>query len=379
MQQQDIELLISKYLRGLATKTEEDIIHSWYRTQNNREADVEWKSNTANEEELLKGRMLAKINEQIAPRRSKSYKRLYWGAAAAAVILMVFSAGLYLFSNTSADRLVNNKIDIGPGTNKAILILADGSKIALNDADTGLIARESGISIRKTADGQLVYDASGKIMAGEETAINTIETPRGGQFMINLPDGSKVWLNAASRLTFPAAFKGNERRVELIGEAYFEIAKDKDAPFTVVSGKQAVEVLGTHFNINSYSDESSINTTLLEGSIKISDLSSGQSLLLKPGEQARVGEGIEVSAGDSEAATAWKEGYFKFNNEDIGSIMRKLSRWYDLDISYQKDFTNHHYIGTISRFENVSQVLEMLELTGTIHFKAQGRRITVMP
>jgi transmembrane sensor len=311
--------------------------------------------------------------------------KLLWSWVAAAVILLGFSTGLYLFSGRPKDQkhIVQNLTPITPGKNKAILILANGSKVTLDDASNGEIARQSGIKITKTAKGELIYTVQSSNPIAQNTKIdyNTIETPRGGQYQVNLPDGSKVWLNAASSLRFPVAFSGGERKVELKGEAYFEVAKNKALPFRVVSNNQVVEVLGTHFNINSYQDENETKTTLLEGSVKVSTPTKGYAIL-KPGQESVINlsvPNIIVKDADTEEALAWKNGYFVFANEGIESVMRKISRWYDVDIEYLGNVSQKSVWGSVSRYKNVSEVLKMLELTGSIHFKIEERRITVMP
>ncbi len=337
---------------------------------------------------------------------------------AAAVIFMALTSGFYFYLNKptgsqlATQKLHPEKNDIAPGGNKAILTLADGSKISLSDAANGEIAKQAGISITKTSNGRLIYSIADPqpTTNNQQPVYNTIETPKGGQYQINLPDGSKVWLNAASSLRFPASFTGNERKVELSGEAYFEIAHvtlpsggnrtgakkssgTEAMPFKVISGNQTVEVLGTHFNINAYSDEPSIRTTLIEGSVRVllpspsgEGLDMNFSKLLKPGQQSKVNETINVFNVDTEEAVAWKNGYFMFNNENIQSIMRKVSRWYNIDIEYRGNISQKALWGSLSRFKNVSELIDMLELTGSVHFKivpgdASGkeRRIIVMP
>lgn len=305
---------------------------------------------------------------------------------AAAVVLLTLSAGLYFYQQLVPEltKVFPEQFtaDIAPGGNKAILTLSDGSEISLTDAENGALTKQSGIKIIKTADGQLVYDASAAKSSSE--ASNTITTPRGGQYQVNLPDGTKVWLNAASSLKFPLTFTDQKNRiVELSGEAYFEVAKNKNQPFKVITevrpdqeGRaQIIEVLGTHFNVNAYPDEESIRTTLLEGSVRLNN-----KVILKPGQQSIFAyDHFHLVPADTEEAVAWKNGYFMFANEDLRSIMRKISRWYDLEIVYQGKTTDNTFIGTVSRFKEVSEVLNILELTRTVHFKIEGRRITVMP
>jgi ferric-dicitrate binding protein FerR (iron transport regulator) len=278
-------------------------------------------------------------------------------------------------------------IEIIPGSNKALLTLADGKQIVLEDTKSGLLAQQENTIVNKENDSVLVYSSQGPKMVKPQ--FNTISIPRGGQYQVVLPDGTKVWLNASSSLRFPTAFNGIERHVELSGEAYFEVKKDKDMPFivTVINKHQyhgigknnmRIEVLGTHFNVMAYEDESNAITTLLEGSVKVGN--NLTNVLLKPGQQALFNktDKINISVADTEGAVAWKNGYFKFSNENIRSIMNKISRWYDVDIEYKGKLPEKTLWGTISRFEDVSEVLKTLELTGSIHFKLEGRRLIVM-
>lgn len=305
--------------------------------------------------------------------------------AAAAVVLLALGSVIYLYSGGKSlfHKQRTYASDAAPGSNKAILVLANGQKISLSDIHNGDVAKEAGLSITKTADGQLVYNIVDDKPDGatKEDTFNTIETPKGGVWQIKLPDGSSVWLNAASSLTYPLSFaKGKKRMVELKGEAYFEVSKDKDHPFVVKTAKQEVEVLGTSFNINSYADESEVKTTLLEGSVKVMPYLAGQQAdVLKPGEQAVLNEkGMNIKEVDAEESIDWKNGYFMFNNEKQENIMRKIARWYNVQIEYAdvsaKDVM---YYGSISRFENVSKVLRKFEQTGEVRFEINKNKITV--
>lgn len=320
----------------------------------------------------------------LKKKKARSYK-----ISAAAAIVILVSIGTYFFYNKKAAQFksVQSKPaqDIGPGRNKAILTLSDGSKIILNDAKNGELARQAGISVMKAADGQLIYTITdaGSTADDDKIVYNTIETPRGGQYQVNLPDGSKVWLNAASSLIYPTKFKGNERMVEVFGEAYFEVTPNKMMPFRVRSGNQIIEVLGTHFNVNAYTDESIIRTTLLEGLVTIKpDRSTGlENKVLKPGQESLLGKnGIKIQEADIETVTAWKNGDFVFKEESLANIMRKVSKWYDVDVSYEKGINeNLIFSGLVSRSRNISAILSNLELTGKVHFKIEGRRIIIMP
>ena len=314
--------------------------------------------------------------------------RLWYQVGLAASIMILLTTGLFFYTNRSpvqqmAVKIVEPKAAvIAPGDDKAILTLSDGSEIILEDAKNGILANQAGVSIQKTSDGELLYSFSNSAKtvsaeSNENVIYNKIETPVGGKYQVNLPDGSKVWLNSSSSLRFPALFNGNTREVELSGEAYFDVSKNKNKPFKVITKDQIVEVLGTQFNINSYSDEGSIKTTLIEGSVKI--IYKDKVVLLSPGQQFQPMESAaKVVKADTEEVVAWKDGYFVFKNEDIQSIMRKLSRWYNVEVSYSGNIPDVGFGGNISRSKDISEVLNVLQLTNAVHFKVEGRRITVM-
>lgn len=303
--------------------------------------------------------------------------------AAAAIIICMLSVSLYFLFKPQPARQISKTEnikspanDVAPGGNKAILTLANGRSIILDSAANGTLTTQGNSKILKL-NGMLSYNTLKN--KSSEVLYNTISTPRGGQYELMLSDGSKVWLNAASSLRFPASFVGKERKVELLGEAYFEVAKNAAMPFKVKVHGMEVEVLGTHFNINSYDNESMIRTTLLEGSVKINKNNS--SSLLKPGQQAQMNKAGEIKIinnVDVEEAIAWKEGKFQFDKADIHDIMRQLARWYDVDVEY-KGTVSSHFGGTISRDVNLSQVLNMLHLTGEVNFQIQDKKVVVMP
>ncbi|WP_426326305.1 FecR family protein [Pedobacter sp. R-06] len=302
-------------------------------------------------------------------------KSLKW--AAAAVVFIVFSFTAYLSLQKKKEHVFAT--DVAPGKNKAILTLADGKKISLSDAMNGNVAKEAGFSITKTAEGQLVYNVAGSENVSDER-LNTITTPNGGEWQIQLPDGSKVWLNAASSIQYSLNIgTAKQRVVKLDGEAYFEVAKNATHPFIVETDKQSVEVLGTHFNINSYKDELVTKTTLLEGSVRVSHKSTNESEILKPGEQSLVSiSGIDVKEVNVDESIAWKNGYFMFDNERQESILRKVARWYNVEVEYaDADAKNVMYYGTVSRFEKISKVLTKLEQTGQVRFDIKANKIIV--
>jgi transmembrane sensor len=313
-------------------------------------------------------------------------KNLFTLPRVAAAILILISAGTYLFLNNKPAKDIAQsksisrplKTDISPGGNKAVLTLADGTAIILDSAQNGIISQQGNTKVLKLNSGQLAYNTLNNTPA--EVLYNTISTPRGGQYQVVLQDGSKVWLNAASSLRFPTAFTGKERTVQLTGEAYFEVAKNAAMPFKVQVNKMEVSVLGTHFNVMAYDDESSIKTTLLEGSVRVTK--ENANALLKPGQEAilnPVEEGFKVDDADVDEAVAWKNGLFQFNSTGLKSIMRQISRWYNVEVSYEGDVSGKNFSGLILRNTNLSEVLKMLQLTREVQFKVEGKKITVLP
>jgi transmembrane sensor len=327
------------------------------------------------DEEFVWNKIVNGISKKVAdqPTQSKRLPLLTKFVAAASLILVV-GLVFYLISRPKAlpsDRYAN---DIAPGGNKAILKLSNGKQIVLTGTKTGMLANESNVSINKSGDGTIVYNSANQTnVAVDRETFNVLETPKGGKYTIGLADGTKITMNAASSLKFPVSFKGAERVVELTGEAYFEVAKDKTHPFIVKTGKESIQVLGTHFNVNNYADEGSVKTTLLEGSVMINDKT-----ILKPGEQAVLSAtGLRVNQVDTDLATAWKNNKFMFESEKIEHVMKMIERWYDVEVVYEGERPDDKFGGSVSRFDKVSKVLGMLELTGNVHFKIEGRRIIV--
>lgn len=298
----------------------------------------------------------------------------------AAVITLMLSIGIYFYQQQQTQRKNKAQLvyDAAPGGNRAILTLADGRRINLNESKEAVVITANQLSYN---DGTKILEApvTNHTNEGAEK-LNNISTPKGGQYQIILSDGTKVYLNAASSLKYPEQFKGNKRVVELIGEAYFEVSHQPSKPFLVKSGQQTIRVLGTQFNVNAYPEESKLKTTLLKGSVMVSINDTRNSKILIPGQQSVIERNsIQVRNADVEEATAWKNGYFKFNEEPLESIMRKLSRWYNVEVSFRDRISpDQVFSGRVSRFEAVSSVLEALELTGGVHFKVEERRIIVM-
>lgn len=323
-------------------------------------------------------------------------------AATAAVVLILLTATLSIFKNEEEIPVKEiNKIvkiekpvekplyknDIKPGGNKAILILADGTKVVLDDAKNGKLREQGNTIITKLESGTLAYNTKPESPSLEKIVqYNTLTTPRGGKYCITLPDGTIVWLNASTTLRFPVAFTGNTRKVEVKGEAYFEVAKNEDMPFIVKAGNSEIKVLGTHFNVMAYADDKLLKTTLLEGKVEVSVIKKGEGdqstavMTLEPGEQAQldINNSLTVIKADVEEAVAWKNGYFIFKDESIVSIMQKLSRWYDVKVVFESADETILYNANISRANNISEVLRKLEMTETIHFKIDGKIVTVL-
>ncbi|MNL07601.1 fec operon regulator FecR [compost metagenome] len=313
----------------------------------------------------------------IPERKNKTLQR-WLQIAAVAAALATICTGVYFFNYRSAKLPAAAKVeaqDVKPGDFGATLTMANGRKISLANASKGEIGRESGIIITKTDDDRLVYEIDEKV--SDPNALNTLSTARGETYQVRLPDGSLVYLNAASSLSYTAALMQNGKRmVKLIGEGYFEVAKDKLHPFIVKTNRQEVAVLGTHFNISSYGDDLVEKTTLLEGSVKLS--ASGDSKVLKPGQQAKLYDGkIQINETDTDLAVAWKNNEFVIESESIETIMKMIRRWYNVEVVYIGEKTSQRFSGKVSRFDKMSKVLEIVESTGEAHFEVKGRTVYV--
>lgn len=390
MLQEEVPKLVEKYLHNTASAEETEKLFQWYR--NEMKTNTEWNFDALEDEENLKSFIFSKIDvPDLAERKTPIYRRYYALTAAAALLLFMVS-GLYFYFNN--DQIKNAPVsvqlaatskDILPGGIKAILTLSDGKKIVLDDSQNEVVINQGGIKIRKNSKGIIEYSLVNlfneqPITKGGENQIvyNTIQTPVGGKFQLNLADGSKVWLNSASSLRFPVFFSGDTRDVELKGEAYFEVSKNVNKKFSVRSGNQTVEVLGTHFNINAYSDEPAITTTLIEGAVRVIELNTQKSQILKPGEQSKVDKDIRIQRKDTQAEIAWKDGYFYFENASIETVMRQLGRWYGITARYEGVIPEHHFEGAVATDLTLLEVLEILQKSN-IHFSLEGKEVVVMP
>lgn len=306
-----------------------------------------------------------------------------WSWVAASIILLIgVTILLVVSSDQPVDRSKTASVGIAPGKNGAMLTLADGSQVSLDSIQNGVVALQGGATA-KVVNGILQYEGS-----GSEVVYNTMSTPKGRQFQVTLPDGTQVWLNAASSIRYPTVFTGHDRRVEVTGEAYFEVAKNTKMPFRLrINNKAAVEVLGTHFNVNAYENEESINTTLIEGSIAValsSDKPQQQTrpVILKPGQQAQLQVGQKtlkiLNNADIDKVMAWRNGLFIFEGATLEEIMKQLERWYDIEVVYEKGIPKLELAGKITRDVSLHELLTGLKDLG-MNYKLEGRRLIVMP
>lgn len=380
-EQKYLQKLAEKWKDGTITPAEQNEFNQWYDS-----FDDSILEDPAAAESLpaLKDRLYAQIlkreNISIGQRGPSSKPISFWisVAAAAAIFLAIGTALIFLppSKTNNNEMLSKHQTDFKPGGQKATLTLANGHTVELNNSNDAEIAEQSGISISKSKNGLLVYKVHGyKNPNSNQQEFNTVSTPIGGNYQIELPDGSKIWLNASSSIRFPASFEGlKERKVELNGEAYFEVAKDKNKPFKVSGKQQEVLVLGTHFNVNAYSNEESAKTTLLEGAVMMRN-DKGQAAQLKPGQQASFkGSQWSIQNVNTTEVIAWQKGNFVFNEESLSSILRQLERWYGVQVDYSQ-VPDLKFSGVISKSAYLSKVLKMLELTGNIHLKLEGSTI----
>lgn len=380
-----LRYLLRQYLDGVCTREELEELYTFIATDKGDDLSALLEEEF---EETRPGSSAAEVNWdqmfgrilQAKPAAKERKLRVYWKYAAAAVLLLLLGTTLYQFLHqrkvapVAVPAIAQQTNDVAPGGNKATLTLADGSSITLDSAGHQVL--QQGSTAIHQQNGALQYQVQGD---DGLTAYNTLTTPRGGQFQLTLPDGTKVWLNAASSLKYPVSFTGQQREVILKGEAYFEVVHNEKMPFRVLVDGMEIKDLGTHFNVMAYSDEATVQTTLIEGAVAVSD--GGKATLLKPGQQAVRNKGkstgIVVQEADTDQAIAWKNGEFYFSHTSIYDIMRQVSRWYDVDVHYQ-DSPDAYLSGNIRKSVNVSEVFRMLELAGNVKFKIENRKATVM-
>ncbi|MBV4358892.1 FecR family protein [Pinibacter aurantiacus] len=406
-----IASLLYKRLSGTITSDEEVVLQKWLKENSANEAFAQQIEEDDFTKEIarrsprylsgLREELYAKIQQatgieralstgeaKVVPMQAKSRNRrpvlayMRSNVVRVAVMLLIIAGvgALWIFlqrdhASTKTVKTIAVNNEIPPGGNRATLTLSDGSTIVLDSANIGTIAQQQNVAISKSAAGTVQYHVKG---SGATSAMNTLSTPKGGQYKLVLPDGSKVWLNAASSITFPTQFATQERRVSITGEAYFEIAADAARPFYVKAKETDVKVLGTSFNINAYDDESEIATTLLIGAVMVSVGSRSQRL--QPGQQAQSkGEELLLQKNiDTEAVVAWKEGYFNFQDMRLQAVMRQLERWYGIEVAYEGAVHNIAFYGKLSKDLTLQETLEGMAKTG-LHFRLEGHRLIVTP
>lgn len=394
MDKKSILTLLDRYLKSQSNTKEKEKLDEFFEENSNSIEASKSIENVSKLEDKIFNYIQFGIKEQV--KKESTLNRMpYLQIAASILVIFLFSTTIYFYRSSLASKSqlpiaqgVAKIEDKQPAKNIAILTLGNNSQIVLDEASNGEIAQESGVSILKTDKGELIYKIrnSNKLSNNDLNKYNTISTPMGGKFKVILPDGSLVVLNAASTLKYPVHFDEKLRKVSFTGEAYFEIAKLEDkrkkrVPFYVYSNDQIVEVLGTHFNINSYDNEEYSKTTLLEGSVKIiNEKSAAPAKILKPGQQAVIKRGdiqTKIMIADEAQALAWKDGYFLFKNTNIKDVVNELERWYNIDIQYEDAMEFENITGYISRNVKISSVLKMLQLSGIVNYEINGSKIII--
>lgn len=381
--------LMERYFQGACTDDERRELAQFIGTEQDEELLREVLDDTWERfqpESPMPEAMSARIQQSlpgapapVAPIR----KRRPWMAAAAAILLLLAAGGFWLNRERPLEptrplqaRQTATQHDVAPGSNKAVLTLGDGTVIELDSSGNGLLAQQGNVKIVKLANGQLAYEGEGQ--GPSEILFNTMRTPRGGEYRLTLPDGSRVWLNAASSITYPTMFAGESREVSITGEAYFEVAQQPEMPFRVKTAGMTIEVLGTHFNVNAYTEEKTVRTTLLEGAVKVR-AGAGEALL-KPGQQAGLQGNGQLNVKDDvnvDEVVAWKNGLFQFTDADMPAVMRLLENWYDVEVIYEGKVPERSFGGAIQRSLPLAQVLKILE-ENNVRFRLEGRNIYVM-
>ncbi|WP_313672900.1 FecR family protein [Sphingobacterium multivorum] len=373
-----IKLLFERYLNNRASREETAELFQYFQDTNNKQAleqMIENQLESQDKEELIDkmilDRVFSKIDLDVEPQKIKSPTWYKITGAAAAIILVISISYLFLNSSTYTDHTATI---IEPGRDKATLVLSSGKTIVLEDVANGKLTEELGTTIEKTENGGINYTVEGN--TDVRVATNLLNVPKGGQFQITLSDGTKVWLNSNSSLKYPSAFSASERRVELTGEAYFEVSKNKQKPFIVETSLQKVEVLGTKFNINAYDDESSTQTSLAEGSVRVS--CKNNTTLLKPGQQSTLtDQNIAVRSVNLDQVLDWKNGDFNFSNNNLKEIMRKISRWYNIEVIFEGPISQETYFAQISRKKRLNDVLRALQLSGSIKYSIRNNKLYI--
>lgn len=383
MSEQELHNLMSRYFNGTATPEEEEALMQLLADSDNEAAVKAVMDDVWQESRDIPVIYTTEQSKQLLQKilSVRSINARIWWSAAAAVLVLILAGGWWFGQRSNKQSLLvqhTNVQDVAPGGNKATLTLANGQVIVLEEAENGTLSKQGTATVIKLKSGQLAYNNANGSTAGEPAALNTLSTPRGGQYQVTLPDGTVVWLNAASSITFPTTFTGKNREVQLKGEAYFEVATNARQPFMVKVNQMEVQVLGTSFNLMAYNDERVVKTTLVNGAVKVKR--ENKDVLLKPGQQVQLDNkgDMKVVQADLDATIAWKNGLFTFNDATIEDVMRQLGRWYDMEIVYPEGIPQDLFRGEMFRNENMSSALKILAASG-VNFSVEGRKIIVKP
>lgn len=379
--------LLESYNAGKASPEEAVFVEKYLEVLERRVSDAgkDFASEKDNIEKEIRGQLLRSISEEAVPLVPQKVvhqvhflrRRNWWAAASVLLLLAAGGYSVFLYQQQFPKALMVKLEDIDAGRAGAILTLANGQRVVLDSLGNGVVATQSGATV-SLQNGALLY---GKNAGGADGKVdyNTMTTPKGRQYQVVLPDGTKVWLNAASSLTYPTAFTGAERKVKITGEAYFEVAKNAAMPFVVsINDEAGVEVLGTSFNVNAYKDGGSIDATLVDGLIRVS--SAEDKKIIKPGQQARISSTISlVKNADMEKALAWKNGIFNFDDVGLREMMMQIERWYDIKVVYEPNVPDVRFFGKVSRKADLATVLEALKGFGLHYEMMTDRKLMVMP
>lgn len=381
MTKEEFLLLFEKHLNGTGTPEELELLENFI--DGMELPDNSWEDKFGIQSEVYNEiRSRLEVSKQSRLVEMLPRRRNWRWLKAAAIALIVASSGLVYVLVKNKSQNTSNQLagttSILPARNTATLTAGNGKKVVLDQVKAGAVLSEDDAAVKKQSDGLLVYNQSSAIATGQADQ-NQLSTPKGGVYAVVLSDGTKVWLNSATTLTYPAVFTGNTRSVKLSGEAYFEVAKNKEKPFYVEFEHSQIKVLGTHFNISSYNDDATQVVTLIEGAVQVN--AGEKQALLKPGQQAVLSgqnKSIAVSDADIDNAMAWRNNVFIFNDEPITEVMKKIARWYNVEIQYDGDFSTDKLGGTFNRNKPIENLLSNISSVDKVHFKIEGRRIIVM-
>jgi transmembrane sensor len=381
MDQARLKSLLKKYHNDKLTEAEAKELDHWFHALNLGAKDFETWVEEAGEEENLANNLLLDFKQRLEQtHKTGKVTKIRWVAVAASILIIFSCSLIYIrLHKMPAQQTAQNIVhDVAPGSKNPFLTLSNGQKVIVSNVQNGTIARQGAVTIKKTVAGQVIYTAADSIV--NDVPYNTLTNPRGSKLIsLTLPDGTLTTLDAASSITYRINYTGKIRQVSITGKVYFAVNYRANQPFLVSAKGQTVKDLGTHFIVEAYDDEAVTKTTLIEGKVEVDK--DGQTAQLKPGQQSiiqSINHSIITRPADLEAETAWLNGDFVFNSEDLASIMRQLSRWYDIDVTYQDNIGNLRFGGTVSRSHNISAVLALMENTGKLHFQVDGRRVMVI-